>query len=50
MALFAGGHRISPNLGISLVGPRPELKCHFLFPLLFISHICLMNDSNILVI
>ena len=25
----------------------PWLSCHFLFPLFFISHICLMNDSKI---
>ena len=46
MAPFAGGHGMSPNLGISLVGPRPWLKCHFLFPLFFNSHIYLMNYSN----
>ena len=26
--LSSGGHRMSPKLGISLVGHRPWLKCH----------------------
>ena len=47
VALFAGRYTMSPNLGISLVDPRPWLKCHFLFTLFFISHIYLMNHSNI---
>ena len=44
---FGPENQMIPNLGISLTGLRPWLKCHFLFPLFYISHIYLMNDSNI---